>query len=434
VIDNEWQQESRERARTERRGIDVPVLAWAAYFATGPVVWLPGLSLSMVTALKSILFATAVWTTWTAPGRRRLPPGVIGPIGALALLLSASFGLFQAATRGAAAINLYSLALPFAVLWSFWNLSDPARRLARAAVLAAFSLAALSAVVLFAGIARPEFLSGPSPFGNTAAWISGFGTKSTGWSHGIALFIPFLAVNMLSSNRRSAIFSLIGIAMMFSGQWVVFGRGGLAISTLIVLTVIAIRLRGYLIWFGIALLLLAVPTAILITDSTEPERLYQEEGTAFEDLDDFSSQRLHLVQRGIVLIGERPITGYGFDNDYIPGSARRTAYQVHVTWLRMAMQGGLLFPATFLAIVLTLTLRSVRVLRSYDRITDNLPLLAAVLTIVGGLTSTLVEPSGLVGAFHTSAVWWAAAGAGARLAFDAFSHPSAQPRFWRPVG
>ncbi len=433
MIDNTAQQEYRTRDSSKRRGVDLPMLAWAAYFATGPVVWLPGLSLSMVTALKSILFATAVWITWTAPGRRRLPPGVIGPLGAVALLLSASFGLFQAATRGAAVINAYSLALPFVVLWSFWNLDNPARRLARAAVLGSIVLVALSAVVLFAGITHPEFLSGPSRFGNTAAWISGFGTKSTGWSHGIALYIPFLAVNVLSGSRRVALFSLLGIALMISGQWTVFGRGGIAISILIVLTVIAIRARGYFIWLGVAMLLLAVPLGILIADATEPELLYQEEGSTFEDLDDLSSQRLYLMQRGTALIGERPITGYGFDNDYILGSNRRSRYQVHVTWLRMAMQGGLLFPATFLTIVLTLAARSVRILRTFDRVTDNLPLLACVLTISGGLASTLVEPSGLVGAFHTSAIWWAAAGTGARLAFDASSHPSARPRFWRPV-
>ena len=433
MIDNTAQQEYRMRDSGKRRGVDLLVLAWGAYFATGPVVWLPGLSLSMVTALKSILFAIAVWLTWTAPGRKRLPPGVIGPLGAVALLLSASFGLFQAATRGAAITNLYSLALPFVVLWSILNLDDPARRLARAAVIGSIVLAALSAVVLFAGIARPEFLSGPSPFGNTAAWISGFGTKSTGWSHGIALFIPFLAVNVLSGNRRAAFLSLVGIALMISGQWTVFGRGGMAISILIVLTVFAIRAKGYFVWLGVALLLLAVPIGILITDTTEPEPLYQEEGSTFEDLDALSSQRLFLVQRGAALIAERPITGYGFDNDYILGSNRRARYQVHVTWLRMAMQGGLLFSATFLTIVLTLAVRSVRILRTFDQITDNLPLLACVLTIAGGLASTLVEPSGLVGAFHTSAVWWAAAGAGARLAFDAFSHPSARPRFWRPI-
>jgi hypothetical protein len=384
----------------------------------------------MVTALKSVLFATAVWMTWTAPGRRQLPPGILGPIGAIALMLSASFGLFQAATRSSVVTNLYSLVLPFVVLWTFWNLHDPVRRLARAVVLATVVLAGLSAVVVYAGIARPEFLGGPSPLGNTAAWISGFGTKSTGWSHGLALVVPFLAVNLLKGSRRVALFSFIGIALIFSSQWTVFGRGGIAISILVVLTVIAIRLRGYLLWIGFALLVLGVPIGILVGDSADPERLYQEEGTTFEALDDLSSQRLLLLQRGVVLIGERPVTGYGFENDYIEGSRRTTSYQIHVTWLRMAMQGGLLFPATFLAIVGTLAMRSVRILRSHDRLTDNLPLLACVLTVFGGLASTLVEPSGLIGAFHISAVWWAAAAVGARLAFDAFSHPSAQPRFW----
>jgi hypothetical protein len=433
MTDTLRQREMSRRGRDEQRRIDLPMLAWAAYFATAPVVWLPGVSPPMVTVLKSVLFAAAVWATWTAPGTRQMPPGILGPIGAIALWLSASFALFQAATPGAAAIHFYSLVLPFVVLWSFWNLREPARRLTQSIMLAAVVLAGLSAVVVYAGIARPEFLSGPSPLGNTAAWISGFGTKSTGWSHGLALIVPFLAVNLLKGSRRTALLSVIAIALMFLSQWTVFGRGGMAISVMIVLTVIAIRLRGYLLWIGFALLLLGVPIWVLVSDSADPERLYQEEGTTFDSLDDFSSQRLHLVQRGVVLIGERPITGYGFENDYIEGSRRRSTYQVHVTWLRMAMQGGLLFPATFLAIVGTLALRSVRILRRYDRVTDNLPLLACVLAVFGGLASTLVEPSGLIGAFHMSAVWWAAAGAGARLAFDAFSHPSVQPRFWSPA-
>jgi O-antigen ligase len=358
-----------------------------------------------------------------------LPPGILGPLGAVALTLSATFGLFQAATPNDLFVNLYSLALPFVVLWSFWNLPYLQGSIARLAIPAAAVLAALSAVVVIADVTHPAALNGPYPNAARAAWVSGFGTQSTGWSHGVALYVPFLAATALSGSRRRAVLAVVGIALIISGQFVVFGRGGIAISLLGLLVMVAYRLREIVPGLLVASALLVVPVALVAAD--EPEPFAEDESITFADLDRFSSNRLVLLQEGTRMIADRPLSGYGFGNDWVITPVMEV--QIHVTWMRMAVQGGVLFPVVLLAIVITLVGRALSGLRPAYGTAAELARLATVLVIVGGLVASFIEPNAIIGAFHASALWWAAAGVTARWMYDTQGRQRLQKsRHWKP--
>lgn len=416
--------------RRESRTLTPPMLAWAAYFATAPVVWLPGLSIPAIAAIKAILFGTAVWLTWVSVDRPRLPPGILGPLGAVAVVFSASFGLFQANSATSVGQTLFSFGLPFVVLWSFWNLPQLRGNILQFAIVSATVLALLSAVIVYANIARPRLFFGPNPLGFQAAWVSGFGTLSTGWSHGVALFVPFLAVRTASARGRTALIALAGIALIIAGQLIVFGRGGLLISVLSVLAVVAMRLRAEVTWLLVVAMAVVIPLVILATDAAVPDASQESGGIGFEEVDDFSSNRLELVRQGLAVIAERPLVGYGFGNDRL--GIGQASLQVHVTWMRMAVQGGLAFPAMLLVIVLIVSRRAMLVLRQQVGTDDYLPLLASVLVIFGGITASFVEPNAIMGTFHTSAIWWAAAGSASRLAFDMIPlDPRSRNRHWQ---
>jgi O-antigen ligase len=355
----------------------------------------------------------------------------MGLLGAVALFLSASFGLFQASDITEIRTNLYQLALPFVVLWSFWNLPQLRGSIASIAVPAGIFLGALSVVVIYADIARPAALSGPLPQAARAAWVSGFNTQSTGWSHGVALYVPFLAVVAVTSVRRKATVAIAAATLIIVGQFIVFGRGGILIAIMGVLVVLAVRYRGRMNWLLVVAVLLLVPIAAMATGSPEPDPFARSEGLGFEQLDKFSSSRLDLLQRGSAMIADRPLTGYGFGNDWIKG--RAFELQIHVTWLRMTIQGGVAFPIVLLAIVLTVIAQAVRVLRSATRTGDPLPILATILVLFGGMVASFIEPSAIIGAFHASALWWAAAGVTTRLAYDAtMRRTHRQRRHWDP--
>ena len=65
----------------------------------------------------------------------------------------------------------------------------------------------------------------------------------------------------------------------------------------------------------------------------------------FADLDRLSSNRLVLLQEGTRMIADRPLSGYGFGNDWVITPVMEV--QIHVTWMRMAVKTAL--PVSFAA-------------------------------------------------------------------------------------
>ena len=175
----------------------------ALYLGTAPVQWLPGVDYEWVVRAKVVLFVLAVGAVLlgTSPTRLRLPLGLAGPLGFAALAMLSIPGLAQS-NLGPSAGYLADVVYGATMLWCFYNvarLDDVAAKKTferSAVIVAAFAVAALGLTVAGSGWQSP---CGGARFHDTA-----FGCSRTGWSGGLALYLPILMVFVFPAGYRRA--------------------------------------------------------------------------------------------------------------------------------------------------------------------------------------------------------------------------------------
>ena len=122
------------------------------------------------------------------------------------------------------------------------------------------------------------------------------------------------------------------------------------------------------------------------------------------------TERFSGYSAGVDRILERPLRGHGLRQVWVEGSLDRTV-EIHNLWIKLAVYSGVLPPLLFLGIVMALLLASWRAIRR-ERAGGATRRLAMAMGIILalGVIATLFEPNALLGAFHYTALWWAAAG------------------------
>ena len=381
----------------------------ALYLGTAPVQWLPGVDYEWVARGKVLLFIVAVGLVFatTPPTRLRVPGGLAGPLGFLALAALAVPGLAQSSLVLSAGY-VGDVVSGAAMLWCFYNVArlDPvaARFIVdrSAVVLAAFGVLAL--VLALVGLGWQSSCSTAS-FRDTA-----FGCSRTGWSGGLALYMPVLAVFALRRDigvlRRWLYLALAGGVLV--AQAGVGGRGGLVASFVVVAAFVYYFMPRRWKVLGSAVALLAV--AVVTIPATLFERLrletIPENPTSLMDWNYLSSGRIGGALQAAGYIAERPFAGHGIWA--VRAEYRGGHPEIHNLWLKWAAYCGVLAPLLFLGLVIVLLARARRLARLVDH--DRSMAVAAGLVIVAGLVLSMLEPGTPFGEFQNNAMWWAAAG------------------------
>ena len=379
------------------------------YLGTAPVYWLPGLPGDWVPKAKVVLFVLAVGAVFLAvpPSRLRLPEGVAGPYGFAGLAVLSLPGLLQSDAHlmvGYLADIVYGATM----LWCFYNVArfgnpDAKRILERSAI-----IVAVLAVVAFGLAAMGTDLQSPcaiASFSDTA-----FGCARTGWSGGVALYLPVLLVFFFRRDVgmvRRLVFLALGLGLV-AGQVGVGGRGGLVASAVVVVAFAYyfVPRRWKVLGTSVALLLgLGITLPITMQEHLRLHRI-PDNPSSLMDLNDLSAGRVGGAMQAVGHLAERPFAGHGLGTVRIEYGAARP--EIHNLWLKWAVYCGILAPLFFLAIVVSL-LRRAR--RAIAVATENRSVVVvAGLTLIAGLVLSMLEPGVPFGTFQNSALWWAAAG------------------------
>ena len=399
------------------------------YLGFSPVYWLPQVSPNVLAVLKLIMVGsgvTLIFLNGLASGKLRLPVGLLGPQGIIVLMLSASGGFFQA-ELGAALSRSFDFLLGFVFLWAFYNFARAGGNYVQVFGRAAMMIVGFSAVTLISGIFG--FPNWYSPFSSAPGLLeplasTGFGAGRTGWSNGIALFLPLaLGFTILRPRQRFirrtrvVAFAIVCVAIVGT-QIVTGGRAGLVASLLALLglTFSSTSRKAALIIVVIASFVGFVLSDYLV-DQLRITRLSASTITVNE-LDSFSAGRISGYLLAGKLISERPLTGYGFERVELRDYGISYTH-IHNLWLRMAVDAGVLLPIAFLFLVTALFRACWKSYRAHTLETYLRPttpragrLVPTILTLVlvEGVVISLFEPNVLLGTFQNSAVWWGAGG------------------------
>lgn len=390
---------------------------------------MPGVSPDLLRTIKLALIAVALVLISLNANRaflRILSNGIFGAMGLFLVVLASAMGFL--ASSNADVINvLISYTLVFLMLWGayayYGMVVEPNRLLVYSAVVMA-GFCALTVLHFLIGF--PAFKP-PAIYDTASLATAGFGAKRTGWSNGIALFVPLSFLLIAAKKKHSLVRQTIAYScpvFIVGSQMVCGGRGGLVASFIALGMITAYVLPRRLLVPFIALLVVFSFAGLFIYSSQNNGvdtdvsgglkthfRLDRLESNREDALDRFSAGRLGQYACAWEHFLNKPITGHGFTlQDNCMGDS------LHNLWLRLSVQGGV-FLVAFLFVF---------VFRVVKRLAKNYFLLAQkksadleeqkritviyLAVIFQGLFISLVEPKALIGSFQATAVWWVVLG------------------------
>ena len=382
------------------------------YLGVAPVYWLPGVSPDLLRSLKIGLFALAVGSVFVHGQTLRgvVPRGLLGPAGFLVLILLSVPGLVQAINLTSMVELVMDVVFGAVFFWCFFNTKwrgdiDPEAVLGRSLVI----------VSVFSAFTVANSLTGlpdwQSPYGLAIA-EAGFGNKRTGWSNGLALYLPgilfLLGHRPLHKSAVRHICCLMITSVIVASQFLAAGRAGMLLSILTML--VLARMRPMFAILTFSALLVAAAAALPENWYTHLRLERLEVGfQTLEDLDHFSAQRIGGYLMALDALKERPWTGYGI-GQVIYETSYAQLTEIHNLWLKWAVSCGVVAPLLFLAMVTRILLSVAQNLRRAAHMGDAVNTAAPGLIVILGAILSLAEPNVLLGSFQISAVWWAAAG------------------------
>ena len=390
------------------------------YLALAPVFWLPSVAPGNLNLFKLFLIGAAVIIVLviaTSRGKFRLPPGLLGPIGFLVLMLVSAGGFIQAESSLELILRTKDYALAFITISTFFTialLGFNAHKIFVASAVLISSFCLLAVYSKYFGL--PAF-SGPAEYDADVLWKSGFGAVRTGWSNGVALYVPILAsLLFLDSRFKFALFikavSLIGITSVLASQVISSGRAGL-LASLMGLTFLFLGRGGkrYLVLFGVSAIVLVI---LKLDYFVEQLRfvLHPDVQSSGSVLNDISTGRFYGAIAAIEKGTQSPLFGHGFGN-FTFGTT-----EIHNLWLKFFVEAGVFLPlvlALIVAKILKITWRKKKLIKSFS-VNSSLSTyeIATIRSyeaiIYMGILISMLEPRALLGAYQVSALWWCVAG------------------------
>ena len=280
--------------------------AWVLFLALAPVTWLPGVSPSVIDAVRWCSLAVAIVLTWMIARDRALPRGLAGPIGLLVVLVTSLFALLQATAWDAAVDRIVVTAGSFALLWTAFTAQRAWRGFPWVISVAGFVHGVLGLAILAVantGVVVEIPAASPVSYPESFTLVDvGFSWSRTQWSGGVALFVPFVIAVVIG--RSSAWIRVVaGAALVgtFAGQIITAGRSGIIVTLFAVVFMAASRWG----WRGLLGSIVGTGAVMALVVSSNAERLrFDRLWDASEDALDFTSGRLELNRYALEQIGD----------------------------------------------------------------------------------------------------------------------------------
>lgn len=372
---------------------------WLVYFSIAPVYWLPGVDGREFLLFKTAMIVSAVCFSFLfiIISNTSLHTGFIGVSGFLLLFFLCIPGFLggdMASVKQVAANLSYSTCI-FIIFSSFAVYSE---RIIKWMAFSAIPIVGFSLYSSLAYYGLVRDYSSPFALGGLPVSVSGFTGLRTGWSNGIAMYVPILL--LLFFRWKNIIIFLcvaLGVAGIFSSQLVTGGRGGM-LATVVGLLLVIFLGRSKLMKFivPVVLVVLAIELMPYFSDHLRLNRI--EDGVGLKELNHLSAGRLGSYLYALDLFMGNPVFGGGFGNSDVQG------HSIHNVWLKFLADTGLLFVITFLYMFI----KVIKNTRKY--LSENYLSVILTAVLIEGMLSSMVEPSMILGSFQNSAIWWASFG------------------------
>ena len=401
----------------------LPFLLLTFYFSLAPIYWLPHVPIAVLNAVKLSAFGAAIALSWIILISQRswsFPRGMLGLGGLLLLFVCGVPAFYMARDFYVMGHRAADICLGYVTLWTYFNIVKSGKTGVWIITFPAFVIAGASLMTISARLAGfPAFIT-PTEYGGNPLWISGFGSLRTGWSIGIGIYIAILMAMFGTADPKTSkklkLVYLLAVVCIIGSQVVVGGRAGLLSSlTMLLLYGMSRGRRPLLLVVFISLGAFTFALADYLIIQLRLDRILNSD-YSFQAFNNFSAGRLGSFVQSLKWIGERPLFGYGFGN--VNFETYNGIHEIHNVWLRMAAEGGVLFP---LALVVIVTALQLAMARGHRMVTsgrfvggarEHLFAEAGYYALPAGIVASLFEPNVLLGAFQVSAVWWALVGAG----------------------
>jgi len=348
--------------------------------------------------------------------------------GALILLLICAIPGFIQTDNKDLLKSFLDFIFTFITMWSTYALVKQAKTSVLLFGVAALVISAFCALTLASDMVGFPGWKAPAEYAYEPLAIAGFGARRTGWSNGVALFLPLSILLVVGKFNRLGFSHIVaaGCCMAIIGsQFVVAGRAGLLASVAAVLIIGAKVLpKKQLIPLGIVVALLYVAMTMLMpsaghrTSANNADKSLEETAAHLRmdrlngggsALNKFSAGRLDQFGCAISMVAEQPMMGYGF------GKAVCMGAEIHNLWLKMIMESGILLPSVFMTLIGTALLKATSKSRdnrnSPSQDARNREIMVYKIVLLQGVVVSMFEPNALIGSFQATAVWWAAFGA-----------------------
>ena len=415
------------------RKFGVKIWLLSLYLGTAPVYWLPGFTSSTVALGKISLFVAAIGMVFfpvIATGKINLPKGLWGPVGFGALIVLSMPGLAQARDVSSMTAFVVDILSGAVFLWCLFYLRQQGVDLLLIFRRSVIIITCLSVVNKLTGF--PDWHAPADTMGVYEPLIqTGFGVSRTGWSNGLALYLPVALLLFVKGSGQGLLFrqvsGLVIVGCLFGSQLASGGRAGLLASLLTIVAFVFITFPRWLKVFVIFILLLAT----LISSLLATYMIVLPEGwnthlrldrlpdkiDSVSDLDHFSAGRITGYFTAIERFWERPFLGHG--NRQILVEYKNRQIEIHNLWLKWAVESGIFAPLFFFLMILVVLLEATRSFAARTgKKSDQKAALMFGLIILLGIVVSQFEPNFLIGSFQNSAIWWAAVGSLLSLRFS----------------
>ena len=408
------------------RGTLAPWLL-SLFLALGPVYWLPGISMTALQRFDWAILLVAVGLvlgTELLKGRRPFPAGLLGPWGFTGILLLWLPGLIQASEPFRAFVFVFDFGLCSAFFWCFYCIAraggDVSAIFRRAFVI----IASLAGIALLRTLLNTNDWQSPCLWGDPTH-ITGFSTRPTMWSAGLAVFVPVGGLFFLSSTARWRLnhrfIGIIGAAVLMGGQFISGGRGGILSS---LLTLAAFMLLPSFRRLAVMVILMGILASIPFLDDSCASHLklnrwaetapvnYAPNPDAWPQtpLDSLTTRRIQGYSLGLEKVAERPLLGHGLEQVQLD-TPWGWQIEIHNLWLKWAVYTGVAAPLLLLMMTALILRAGWRRFRGPSRSAVERDEAAALgLILLSGLLMSMLEVNIPIGVFQRTAIWWAAGG------------------------
>ena len=390
------------------------------YLGTAPIYWLPGLSVETTRLLKYGLFALVVLVVVLdiLTSKTLFQKKLWGLSWFIAILFCSLPGLIQAPNASVISKFIGDLCFGFVFIYCFFHYTQQKRDYAQ--VIYKRSLFIIGIFALFVILIVNTGLPILTPYGDSFSVI-GFGASSTGWSNGLALYLPItvLVFSPRFSRYHKMLFVVFFFIIIFN-QVTVVGRAGLFASIVITLILLILgspqSIRNSVVIIIVVLFLCLLVIAFFIPSVFEATLtrfrldVFSDNLSIIQELDRISTGRVGVYLRALELISKRTFWGYGIKQTVFRLDTARIV-EVHNFWLKWTLECGITVALVLFSMILFTLYRATQTIKKYLLdINKKTEMLMYILIILAGLILSMFEPNTPIGSFQNSAIWWAALG------------------------